>query len=590
MAINSFSQHTQVLNNPILMEGNHPENLTNIQVHELLRKFKSHLENSQWEPAYYLFIKIPVDIKTALYQSVEQRRLTLPFDFGFDLKNPEEVIDYCLIRMFLEDPSAQNEIPCVFKFLKEYILPETQRYLLKNFQQEKNRSVNTEAHESVNATMEKIIFSSNFPNKGNRLIEHLIPKTTINKKNITFLDLNSNLKIKYRNVADTIDDRIKTQREERNEFVANQPKVDDFLTATWKSQLLSKEGNCFEMAHDVFFRSLKKGKKVDIYRLKGGKEVDHVFVVYNRKNTSHSTVLSTWGINSTVGDPWTDEENVFPAFDIPLFLENYMGYDESTGMPKTERFDPKKHALFLEVSNIYSLNDFIEKTNYGFDQNALDWFQHELDHFHTTRSMERKISIANRIISNHPKIYQKGNKKVVKSLISQMRCFLDFSYVDVYNIGPIATNKSVPILQGNYVTALSIDYMIKIARLFEKDRQNQTTIGLKKFKKFPQEARDFVFRQIEDGIKNQGYQVASGYGEEAFNQIDGLDTSNSNRAKALYAWVIDKLQVALQNYKYEEACKIFDKLPAHVRQTIREHIGRDADLIHLYKKTQKNKN
>ncbi len=139
-----------------------------------------------------------------------------------------------------------------------------------------------------------------------------------------------------------------------------------------------------------------------------------------------------------------------------------------------------------------------------------------------------------------------------------MKCFLDKSYGDIYNLGPISTITSVfedwkveANCLKDHISAITIDYMIKIMDLFNKNQRNK---GFKNVFRMPAEIRNLLLAADKK------------IGKEKYH------SRNARIAKAAYRWTMDQIKKGLENKRYEEAFKIFKKLPSDIRNSINTNL------------------
>jgi hypothetical protein len=102
-------------------------------------------------------------------------------------------------------------------------------------------------------------------------------------------------------------------------------------------------GNCNELAVQALDYILRHAPDIsaEVYKIEGG---DHAFLVLNRDPSSAAEDPNTWGPNAVICDPWTNENEVYPAKECFTRLKSYY-WDENENCHKTERYDPEKHFL-----------------------------------------------------------------------------------------------------------------------------------------------------------------------------------------------------------------------------------------------------
>jgi len=404
------------------------------------------------------------------------------------------------------------------------------------------------ALEALQFTRSRILASSNFPNRDNALIGSILFKNNVSNvpiKEFSFDigNLPKRIQNEYSEKADALHANLKILRNAKKKFYANQVKDDLFLRALYSAQFTKDIPieNCGGIARTTFYFLLKNHrlKRIEVCNLAGG---DHSFVIIDSK---------------LVLDGWTDKKSTFLVNEAPLYLEDYKGVDLYAN-PVLKKMDPQLQRIKNVVSNINSSDDFRAKINLLEDKAALNWFISNLDAFHALTDLDKQITLAKQIIATRPKMKNEDNLLAARCVISQLKFFLDGTYGEIYNLGPISTIPSVfenwKIKQDclkDHVSSLTIDYMIKIGDLFSK---NQRDKGFQK-----------VFRMPEE-IRNTLLAADKKIGKETYRR------RNARIAQAAYRWIMDQMKKGLKNKRYEEVFKIFKKLPLDIRASINKDL------------------
>jgi len=394
------------------------------------------------------------------------------------------------------------------------------------------------ALEALEFTRKRILASSNFPNRDNALIGSIL-NTPAKELSFDIGNLPEKIQDEYFEKVSALDANMDILRKAKDKFYSNQVKYDPFLRALYSAQFTKDFPieTCGGFAQTAFYFLLKnyQFKRIEVCTLVGG---DHTFNIIDSK---------------LVLDGWTDKKNIYPVNEIPSYLEDYKGVDLYEN-PVMEKMDPQLQRIENVVSNINSSGDFRAKINLKEDKAALNWFMFNLDAFHALTDRDKQIALAKQIIATRPKMKNSKNLEAARCVISQMKFFLDGTYGEIYNLGPISTITSVfenwkirHDCLKDHVSSLTIDYMIKI---MERFRNNQRDKGFQKVCRMPEEIRNILLA-ADKKTGNEDEQVRS-----------------ERIAQAAHRWIMDQMKKGLKNERHEEVSKIFKKLPADIRESI----------------------
>ncbi len=522
--------------------------------HQLIKDLIRYLRNDDWIEAQNLYLNIPQEEREEMEKLIFNRVMKINPNDPIEPNEIESVINEGFETLICSN--CENQDIALNFFIKLFI-PSVSDYMVETYEFEKNEAITEIAEEAIKATREHIIVSPNFTKRDAILSDHVSSQHS------------TNLQGDYVAWTDKLQDHLDSFRALQKIFILKQPKLDPFLIVIYSAQMLEDFhlGNCGEMSKYAFRFLNDKVKRIERGYIKNG---DHHFDIINRSKNSKRSDFITWGPRCKVFDTWSNGPNLYPAHDIPLYLKDFVDLDADKNPilypfnEITQNPDGSPQSVELGVSKIYSTSDLNELFNETTeDSKAIKWFKNQLKKFEDSSSKVQKSIIANEIISKAPKLQDDLNKKTAKTLISQLKSYLNPAYAELYNVGP-KNNRPVfechpcESLFENYLCSTTVDHLLKIALLYQKGEIDKAD---KKFEKLTYEMKRELYDQFSKSSQNLFF--------------DGEFESLHSRAQVIYVYLIDKMITAKANQKLEVADKIFNKFPEYLQKYIQ---GKNDDV------------
>lgn len=391
----------------------------------------------------------------------------------------------------------------------------------------------------INNARQKITFSPNNPNRNNEWVRKWCVVRNFDPSLVGSLDeLPVDIKVYFQLLRNNKVDAHHNMHQLMHKFGNFQPKQNPFLTMLQEAQIVRAYGfgNCDELAQEIFYDAVvnRLALKVDQFALP-----KHVFIVVDRKPESLIEDWKSWKAKAL--DAWTNFESCFETDEMPLYLKNFIEFDNDSFSAKIEPFDPFHHKIGHYMANIFTFNDLKLQLDLNKDLEAITWLQSNLDHFHSLASFQERETAAKDLLDKMPKMKDSQNKHVISILKSQLQVFLDPTYVKVFQIGPDRISKNflfknielMPEWHEDFVSALMIKKLAKIVKLFEDKKDS---------------AAYMEFYSLNEALQNSIYRLE-------------LKNKDATLEQIIKLWVADKVTTALKNGRNIEAKQITQLMP-----------------------------